>query len=63
MAKITKKEPQTYEEFLLLNCKEKLAFIKRKEKEALARHCAKCDRSAEACRCAVPELIEREAKP
>jgi hypothetical protein len=28
-----------------------------------ARHCAKCDRSEAACRCRVPELIEREAKP
>lgn len=28
-----------------------------------ARHCAKCDRSEAACRCAVPELIEMEAKP
>lgn len=27
------------------------------------RHCAKCDRSEAACRCAVPELVEREAKP
>ena len=26
-----------------------------------ARHCAKCDRSEAACRCRVPELIEREA--
>ena len=29
----------------------------------LCRHCAKCDRSEAACRCRVPELIEREAKP
>jgi hypothetical protein len=28
-----------------------------------ARHCAKCDRSEAACRCRVPELVEREAKP
>ena len=28
-----------------------------------ARHCLKCDRTAEACRCKVPELVEREAKP
>lgn len=27
------------------------------------RHCTKCDRSEAACRCRVPELIEREAKP
>jgi len=27
------------------------------------RHCLKCDRSADACRCAEPNLVEREAKP
>ena len=28
-----------------------------------ARHCLKCDRSEDACRCAAPELVETEAKP
>lgn len=28
-----------------------------------SRHCIKCDRTAEACRCAEPELVEREKKP
>ena len=33
------------------------------EVRTIARHCLKCDRTAEACRCAEPNLVEREAKP
>ena len=28
-----------------------------------SRHCLKCDRTAEACRCRMPELVEKEKKP
>lgn len=31
--------------------------------EDSSRHCSKCDRSEAACRCKVPELIDREDKP
>ena len=40
-----------------------LMLLQEAEEDMPARHCAKCDRSEAACRCAVPELMEREAKP